>query len=260
MRSGVIDMEATVVSATVLGIWAHPDDETFVAGGLLAAAARRGDRVRCLHLTAGEAGQCAAGPTTPARLAATRVAELSTALAHLGVDPPHVLGWPDGGLAGVPDRIGVQRIRAELVAVDPDVVVTFGPDGFTGHPDHRILSRWVTAAVGDWGRQGIRLLHAAVAPAWAERYGPALDEFEVFWPGYPQVDHEGAGAEQVLDPNLLGRKLAALRAHASQTQPLFTAYGEGFMRALAEAECYRPAGVGAALPSRGLEGSPVRGG
>lgn len=231
------------MGATVLGIWAHPDDETFVAGGLLADAARRGDHVRCLHLTAGESGQCAQGTTTPAKLAATRVTELSVALAHLGADRPHVLGWPDGGLAGVPDHVGVERIRAELVSVDPSIVVTFGPDGFTGHPDHRVLSRWVTDAVADWGRSDVRLLHASVPPAWAERFVPALDEFEVFWPGYPNVDGCDTGVEHVLDRKLLGRKVAALRAHASQMEPLFAAYGEGFIRALAKVERFHLAGV-----------------
>lgn len=223
----------------LLGVWAHPDDETFVAGGLLADAARRGDRVHCLHLTAGEAGQCAHGPTPPARLAALREAELAAALAHLGAEPSHPLRWPDGGLARVPDAVGVSRVRAELDAVEPDVVVTFGADGFTGHPDHRRLSRWVTAAVAEWGRAGVSLLQAAVPPAWADGIVPALDEFRVFWPGHPALDVDDTDVEHVLDADLLDRKVAALHAHASQMEPLFAAYGEEFVRRLAAVERYR---------------------
>lgn len=236
------------MTGTVLGIWAHPDDEAFVAGGLLADAARRGANVRCLHMTAGEAGQCAHGAITPARLAATRLAELSAALKRLGVDGPHVLGWPDGHLSHVPDRVGVERIRSELIAVDPEVVVTFGPDGFTGHPDHRLVSRWLSTAIADWGRHGVIVMHAAVPPAWAERVIPALEEFNVFWPGFPEVDGEDTAVEHLLDPDLLDRKVAALRAHASQMEPLFAAYGENFVRALAAVERFRLADVPADQP------------
>lgn len=134
----------------MLGVWAHPDDESFLAGGLLADAARRGAVVRCVYMTAGEAGQCADGPIPSSALAVLRQRELAAALQQLGVDDARLLGLPDGGLLGVPTPAAVERIHDELVAFAPDVVVTFGADGFTGHPDHRCVSHWVETAVTRW--------------------------------------------------------------------------------------------------------------
>lgn len=226
--------------ATVLGIWAHPDDETWLAGGLLADAARRGARVHTLHMTHGEAGQCAHGPVSAGKLAQIRTAELTAALRHLGVHDQHVLDYPDGQLASISDERAVTSIHGELAAVNPDVVVTFGPDGFTGHPDHRRLSGWVDAAVSRWGGNDATVLQAAVSSAWTERFVPALNEFSAFWPGYPQATAlADIDRSLALDSQLLNAKMAALKAHASQMQPLFDAYGEGFFRALGSCERFR---------------------
>lgn len=228
-----------MVQGRVLGVWAHPDDEAFVAGGLLGDLARRGSLVRCVHATAGEAGQWADKPVSPSELARVREAELAVALEQLGVQGTDMLGLPDGGLVGVSASAAVERLRAELVEFAPDVVVTFGADGFTGHPDHRCLSGWVTAAVVRWGRTDVTVLHSVVGPEWVDRFAPALDEFDVFSPGFPRPSAP-TGEQRVLclDEGLLDAKMAALRAHASQLGPLFEAYGESFMRALCSVEVF----------------------
>ena len=224
---------------TVLAVWAHPDDESFVAGGLLAAAARRGARVRCLYLTHGDGGQCAHGPVSRAELAALRAEELVAAHRHLGVTERRLLHHPDGRLVELPSDAPIDTICGELAAVDPDLVVTFGPDGFTGHPDHRTVNRWVHAALAR--HDGTPALwEAAVTAAWAERFAPPLAEFEAFWPGYPRPTPAARLVSRSLRAADLDAKVSALRAHASQMTPLFDAFGEDFMRSLAATEAFMP--------------------
>src|SRR3989337_2089141 len=121
--------------STIVGIWAHPDDEVFTSGGFMADAVRRGDRVVCLHVTRGEAGLYFRQAYPAHALAAVREQELSESLARLGVTEQRFLDLPDGGLCLVAWDEIVARLHDELVDVSPDVVMTFGADGYTGHPD-----------------------------------------------------------------------------------------------------------------------------
>ena len=205
----------------VLMVWAHPDDETYLVGGLSAALTDAGQRVVCLTATRGEAGGSAAD------LAEIRTAELDVALAMLGVDEHRWLDYPDGGCAVVDDITAATRIRAVVDEVRPDTVVTFGPDGFTGHPDHQAVSRWVDLAVASYD---VRLLHAV---AREHPVDPSLDEdFGVFELGRPRVVPDDELAVLLpLDDALLDRKVAALLAQESQTAELVQAVGLARFRA-----------------------------
>lgn len=233
---------------TILGIWAHPDDEVFTAGGLMAAAVRRGDRVVCVHATRGEAGLYYRQLRPAGELAALRSAELRASLARLGVSEQRFLDLPDGGLCLVAWDEIVAQLHDELVDVDPDVIVTFGSDGFTGHPDHRALSSWVSTAVRLWDKPRARLLHAAVPRAWESKVVPRLNEFDFFWPGYPQFS-DRTDVSVCLDNEILDAKLNAVMAHASQMELLFEAYGEDFFRSVLSMEVFR-SGVRPAFRSR----------
>lgn len=231
--------------ATTLGIWAHPDDEAFVSGGLLADAARRGERVVCLHMTGGEAGLSNGQPSSPKTLATIRRRELRASLASLGVEEQRFAGYADGCLPQVPRGEMIVRILDTLVEVQPDTIVTFGRDGFTGHPDHRSLAASVTAALELWNQPEARLCHATVSTEWKDSFVPALNEFDAFWPGYPLTCAQ-PDLTLELDDELLSAKVEALRAHASQMMPFFDAYGDEFMRAMSSTEHFRlsPVGVG----------------
>ena len=237
---------------TILGIWAHPDDETFVAGGFLADAVRRGDRVVCMHMTSGEAGLLDGRPCPPQTLARVRHHELQDSLAYLGVDEQRFLGYPDGYLDHVPNDDVVARIYDALIEVEPDMVLTFGSDGFTGHPDHRSLSASVTTALEIWNQPETQLGRAIVSSEWKERFVPPLNEFDMFWPGYPMITTT-PDVTLHLDENLLDAKVEALRAHTSQMKPLFDAYGDGFVWAMASTEHFlltRSVGLGAGAGER----------
>ena len=135
------------LGTTVL-VWAHPDDETYLSGGAAAALVGQGQRVVAVTATRGEAG----GPdTTPAarlETARIRTAELDRALTLLGVADHVWLDYEDGRCAEADAEPAVRRLVGLFDDVRPDTVVTFGPDGFTGHPDHRTVSRWVDLGAG----------------------------------------------------------------------------------------------------------------
>jgi len=223
---------------TTVGIWAHPDDEVFASGGLLAEAARRGERVVCIYLTNGEAGLSYGQPSSTVALANLRRHELGASLARLGVRERRFFGYPDGCLPQVPGQKVISRIHDALVELQPDEIVTFGSDGFTGHPDHKALSGFVRAAMSLWDQPGARLNEVVMSTEWKGAFGPALNEFDAFWPGHPTA-FDDPDISLRLDDEILDAKVEALRAHASQMKHLFDAYGDNFMRALASREHYR---------------------
>jgi LmbE family N-acetylglucosaminyl deacetylase len=133
--------------ARVLGVFAHPDDETVCAGGLLARYAARGAETMVVSATRGEAGQIRdENVGSRQTIAAVREAELRQASARLGVTQVRCLDYRDGTLADA-DFAGLVGDVAQVVReFRPDVVISFGPDGGYGHPDHIAISAATTAA------------------------------------------------------------------------------------------------------------------
>ncbi len=132
---------------TVLVVVAHPDDETLMMGGTLARLAAGGWRVVVLSTTRGEAGWIAdRALATSATLGAVREQELRRACALLGLACPIVWDYPDRGLSALdPDTFTQALVRA-MREIRPQIVVTWGPDGGYGHPDHLAVHHAVTAA------------------------------------------------------------------------------------------------------------------
>jgi LmbE family N-acetylglucosaminyl deacetylase len=140
---------------TLAVVGAHADDEGPVAP-ILARYAREGVRVYLIIASDGIAGFGQQGhiprPDVTVQgdeLVRQRADEARCATQALGIQPPILLGFPDGKLGDyVGDRALIyrvtQRIAEELGRLRPDAVVTWGPDGGTGHPDHRIVSNIVT--------------------------------------------------------------------------------------------------------------------
>jgi LmbE family N-acetylglucosaminyl deacetylase len=131
----------------LMAVFAHPDDETFLCGGTLALLARKGVRVQVLTATPGQAGSRGDPPLCrPDELAAMREQELRCACAALGIEPPLLLDYPDGHLSEAdPERI-VAEILMVAREVRPQVMLTFGPEGVSGHPDHIAIGRFAAEA------------------------------------------------------------------------------------------------------------------
>lgn len=146
-------MIRSTTTRKLMAVLAHPDDESLGMGGTLAKYASQGVDVFLLTATRGEAGRFRGrrhgDPQHPGRtgLAALRETELRAAASALGLRGVALLDYPDQQLDRADPREAAGRIAAELRRVRPDVVLTFGPDGAYGHPDHIAISQFTTAAV-----------------------------------------------------------------------------------------------------------------
>jgi LmbE family N-acetylglucosaminyl deacetylase len=226
---------------TILSVWAHPDDETYLCGGLMARAVRNGSRVVCVTATRGEHGS----PDeqrwpSGEQLAAIRTKELEAALAVLGVSEHHWLDYPDGGCADVDDDEATARVAEIMTAVQPDTVLTFGPDGMTGHPDHISAGRWTTQAFARTGRPDAVLHYSTHTADWLDRFRAPLDELNVFMGAEPPcaADDE-LSIRGAISGALLETKLRAIRCQTSQIEPLVDALGEDFLRSGMQEEVFR---------------------
>ncbi|MBA3644524.1 MAG: PIG-L family deacetylase [Chloroflexia bacterium] len=158
----------------LLVIFAHPDDESFGCAGVMAIASERGVPITLISATRGEAGKTGIPELdTPEVLGAVREQELRAAAAAVGVGDVRFLDYRDSGMAGTPENDDprslhqapeadvVAKLVPHLRAVRPATVISFGPDGIYGHPDHLAMHRAAVAAV-----------HAAADPG----YLPAVGE------------------------------------------------------------------------------------
>jgi LmbE family N-acetylglucosaminyl deacetylase len=208
------------VSGSIVAVVAHPDDESLIAGGTLALAARAGVNTGVVSLTRGEHG-----PISDPRLASrqelpdVREAELASAARALGLDWSTCLGYPDGELRWVDHEAAAADLAALLAPRAPEVVLTFGEDGLYGHADH-------SAA-------------AEIAAQASRRLGAPVDIYEAAWPsgllsglaaaaaqrGLPHelwgLEPEDFGTERIANTaidvrTVLAQKLSALRAHRTQ--------------------------------------------
>jgi LmbE family N-acetylglucosaminyl deacetylase len=229
---------ATAELGTILSLWAHPDDETYLAAGVMAAAADRGQRVACVSATAGERGTPHPDVWPPDRLERVRRWEAAAAMAVLGVAEHRILGLPDGALAER-DGEGVDLVGALLDELRPDTILTFGPDGITYHPDHIAVGRWATEA---WQRRGrpCRLLYSTPSVEHLARFGVIYEEWGVYM---SDERPRGVAADRLalrisLEGPELDRKLTALAAMPSQTRDAMAVLDPALYAAMAAEEAF----------------------
>jgi len=143
----------------LLACFAHPDDEAFPVGGLLASNVAQGRRVRLVTTTLGEEGEIRQeGSATKETLGEIRRIELSCAVRALGLESHELLEYRDSGMAGwdannhpkayinAPDDVVVEHLVREIREFRPQVILTFEPGGLYGHPDHIAISKHATQA------------------------------------------------------------------------------------------------------------------
>lgn len=225
---------------TILGVWAHPDDETYLTGGLMARGVRESSRVVCITATRGEGGSMDRKRWPPEEMGKVREAELMASLAVLGVTEHHWLDYIDGTCASVPHEEAAAKILAVIEEIHPDSVFTFGPDGMTGHDDHKAVNAWTTDAFLRGARPGARLYHASMPPDWAERFVPEFNRFDLFAPGTPvTVPRDELAIAFELPADLLELKMKAILAHESQVEHMFRTFSEDFVRDSQSGEFFR---------------------
>jgi LmbE family N-acetylglucosaminyl deacetylase len=211
-------------------VFAHPDDETFGVGGSLALHAQDEVELTVILATSGEAGRIAdASLATRETLASVREAEDLASWRALGLDPDvRFLRHPDGGLNATPRGELVAEVRGVLEDVVPEVVITFGPDGITGHDDHVAIGAIATEAFGalrtsSGGAAFSRLLHNAIAQITLDRLnellrGRGLEPMDPAEPFMPRGVPDAAIGARVDASSVYERKLEAIRCHKTQDE------------------------------------------
>lgn len=149
-------MKPTILEPSLLAVFAHPDDESFCCGGSLALLASQGVRTQVLCLTKGEAGSVPSSILGSRTVSKLRQLELEAACQILGTQAPRFLEYHDSGFRQA-SRFKNRLVDADIFAVArevrtvidqtrPDVIVTFDPRGYYGHPDHIATHQIVNAA------------------------------------------------------------------------------------------------------------------
>ncbi|HJX07506.1 MAG TPA: PIG-L family deacetylase [Actinomycetota bacterium] len=236
-------MQDTAALGTILGVWAHPDDDIFCSAGLMATAVRTGQRVVDVTATRGEGGSMDEERWPPASMGDVRTKELLRSLEILGVREHRFLEGPvDVDMQEHLDEAGAEQVRAIVQEMDPDTILTFGPEGMTGHQAHKDVSRWTTDAWSVVAKPTARLFYATQTPAFVEEVVPSLEQFDIFLPGTPPVTQpQDLGIDFSCDDEALDLKLRALEAHESQIEGLLEVFGEdGLLRFLRD-EAFREA-------------------
>lgn len=188
----------------MLVILAHPDDESFATGGTLAKYANLDVQVVLLCATRGEAG---IPGIKPEEAGAIREGELRKAAEHLGIEV-YFLGYPDGELAQTKLEPLLEALACWIDLVQPQVILTFGPDGVSGHTDHVTISNIATQAYDQFYKKGI-LLYIHPSEATVLGCGVSFSNTE---DGKPLVEVDIS--DYKLD------KVRAIQSHASQNPGL----------------------------------------
>lgn len=129
-------------------VFAHPDDETFCVGGIVAKYAAAGATIDLFCATNGDAGKSAAVPVSSREeLARIRQEETRAACEILGISSIAFAGYGDGELEAANPTQLTGDVVSFVRRTKPDVILGFGPEGApTGHRDHKAMSRITTAA------------------------------------------------------------------------------------------------------------------
>jgi LmbE family N-acetylglucosaminyl deacetylase len=231
---------------TILGLFAHPDDETFGSGAAFAKETAAGARLVLAYTTRGEVGEIS-DPTlaTPETLGAVREQEMRCAAAALGAEEPVFLGYRDSGMAGTaenadprayvnaPASFVIRQLVALIRAVRPQVIVTFDPTGAYGHPDHIAIHQHALAALpaaadpgyapeagAPW--QAKRLCYIAVLRSSLRAMRDALADSGEDVAEFDELIASGAGLEDdqvhiaVEAAGFVSAKMAAFECHRTQ--------------------------------------------
>jgi LmbE family N-acetylglucosaminyl deacetylase len=224
---------------TLLAVFAHPDDESLVAGGTLARYAAEGWRTALICATRGEWGPISDESLADyENLGEVRERELRAACDVLGVTWLRFLDLEDGSLSALDseeEELTIAKIASAIRELRPRIIITFGPDGLYGHADHIVIGQLTTRAcalvnVPHTSTQSLEprtksrapeLLYATAPrnlyPALIARLQEAGRDTHL-WGIPPEqfgVPPEEITTVQDIKP-FLNRKLTALRAHQTQ--------------------------------------------
>jgi len=193
---------------SILLVFAHPDDESSGVSGTVKKYTQRGIPVDLITATRGEKGS-RVGVPADMDTGAVREAELRAAAAIMGIRNIYLLGYIDGELNKADMNEVVSKIADIMRRVDPEIVITFGPDGISGHSDHITVGEAATKAFEKLSAEdeGPRKLYYVTIATSAL---PDADEYGVA----TRPDDEVTISSDISE--YFGSKIKALSAHRSQ--------------------------------------------
>lgn len=226
---------------TILGVWAHPDDEIFSCAGLMHAAVLNNQNVISVTATYGDAGESADEARWPkSELSKIRKAESEKANEIIGGAEQHWLEYKDGQLKNVKTKEAVDKIISTIGKKKIDTIVTFETEGITGHEDHKTVHKWSLKLAEKIGIKNV--LCAVESQEFYDSHGRELDAkhniyFNIDKPNCVCKSDADVCLELPKEFRLVKHK--ALQAHASQTSEIL-ASNEGLeaIDAMCECECY----------------------
>jgi len=198
------NITSIVTGRALLVVLAHPDDESFGMGGTLAKYAADGARVTLICATRGEAGIKGLSPSEAGQV---RERELQAAAAVLGITEVRFMGYRDGELALADPETAAGQLVHAMREIRPQVVITFGPDGISGHPDHVAIHQLATLAF-DRAALPARLFYLAPSAATEQACGIA-----------PTLETPGGSVAGIDVGAHLVTKVRAMQSHVSQNPP-----------------------------------------
>lgn len=192
----------------VLVVFPHPDDEAFGVSGTLATHVQNGTPVTYACLTLGEMGRNMGNPpfTNRENLPKIRKEELKAAASAIGIQDLRMLGFRDKTIEFEDEDYMTNTMLAILEEVNPSLVITFYP-GYSVHPDHDATGAAVVRAVGKLPAAARPTLHCV---AFSNNCIEELGEADIINDITPVAD----------------KKLAAIRAHRSQTEQMLAGMEE----------------------------------
>lgn len=204
---------------SILGIWAHPDDEAWSMSGLARHAICNGQKVYIVTATRGEKGNVDGHDNTEGmNLAIVREQEMRDSLDCIGDIAHQWLEYHDGELKQADSNMLVSDLQDAIARYKPDSIITFEPNGITGHDDHRAISLATKQAVSR-SQYKPQLYYAVETREHYDKIGRTLDEkFNIYFnTDMPTLIAEGdATILMRLNSDELERKMRCLAAHRSQ--------------------------------------------
>lgn len=213
----------------ILGVWAHPDDETFSSAGIMMQALDNGQSVTCITATKGEKGQH--GNNIPDdKLAKAREIELNNAFNVIGDIDHRWLNFVDGE-CNRNDEQAINKIIAIIDELKPDTILTFGSDGLTGHPDHSCVYHWAVSAVNKSDLKP-NLFSVIQLKSLYDQYMKKIDEdFNVFFMLEAPKLYNDKECDLIfkLSDVQKRKKCEALKCMITQTKAMFDTYEPKFL-------------------------------
>lgn len=239
----VIKEDVVKKLGSILGIWAHPDDETWASAGIMATAVQNSQKVICISATKGEEGVQNEKRWPKHRLHEIRENELQQSLSCLGADiEHHWLGYLDGSLNTIDINEAVKIILKKIPRdIKIDTILTFGPDGLTGHPDHIAVSHWANNIKTQLIKSTPNIYQLVESQEKYDKYLELMDKdlnmyFNIDKPPLRKIEESDLCYK--LEDQILKKKIEALRCQESQTSKLFEMYGEDLLKKVLETECF----------------------